>query len=550
MRILALIFIIFMGFFQTVYAQDILLSTNQTDYYFKTGENAIIPIEINNTYGKQISGILQYTISQLINQGNIQLSNYNTEKTSLSINEENNKISFDVGKSDTPSNFTVNLGFNYNENGNRIVPLGPIIIHFVSDESQKNTHQQNKMQSSSQPSTQSNQQDIFSQQQQQMEQGLNELFGNQSDLFSQQQQQMEQKLNELLGNQQNQSQNQQQQLQNNQLAQDSNALKQQLDRQVQKQEQIKKEFEQKLFSNNEFLNRHQNLLKNGYNINASNLNAKSNDTGSFDIKYNNTTGKWATLQGNMKNGTMTNINEQSQDKQEKLLEKLKQNKSYQQFNSKLLTEGFSQNDIAFEANGNVTNVILKYEDQKQVNATITANFINDEIRQVTLEDRNSNPLNLMLLIIIVVTVVSALCIYFAIKKFKNKKSFTIIHTQLNPKLKSFDHVIESKKLIDEVIQYHDKGHYKEAFGTAGKSIRLFLSHDAGIKREITSEELIRLIPKDNYPINDIRECLKVTDLVEFAKLKVTDYDFKKIISLFNKLLNQRNIDNNMKNNRF
>ena len=543
MRILALIFIIFMGFFQAVYAQDILLSTNQTDYYFKTGENAIIPIEINNTYGKQISGILQYTISQLINQGNIQLSNYNTEKQSLSINEENNKISFDVGKSDTPSNFTVNLGFNYNENGNRIVPLGPIIIHFVSDESQKNTHQQNKMQSSSQPSTQSNQQDIFSQQQQQMEQGLNELFGNQSDLFSQQQQQMEQKLNELLGNQQNQSQNQQQQLQNNQLAQDSNALKQQLDRQVQKQEQIKKEFEQKLFSNNEFLNRHQNLLKNGYNINASNLNAKSNDTGSFDIKYNNTTGKWATLQGNMKNGTMTNINEQSQDKQEKLLEKLKQNKSYQQFNSKLLTEGFSQNDIAFEANGNVTNVILKYEDQKQANATITANFVNDEIRQVTLEDRNSNPLNLMLLIIIAVTVVSALCIYFAIKKFKNKKSFTIIDTQLNPKLKSFDHVIESKKLIDEAIQYHDKGHYKEAFGTAGKSIRLFLSHDAGIKREITSEELIRLIPKDNYPINDIRECLKVTDLVEFAKLKATDYDFKKIISLFNKLSNQRNIDN-------
>ena len=542
MRILALIFIIFMGFFQAVYAQDILLSTNQTDYYFKTGENAIIPIEINNTYGKQISGILQYTISQLINQGNIQLSNYNTEKKSLSINEENNKISLDVGKSDTPSNFTVNLGFNYNENGNRIVPLGPIIIHFVSDEPQKNTHQQNKMQSSSQPSTQSNQQDIFSQQQQ-MEQGLNELFGNQSDLFSQQQQQMEQKLNELLGNQQNQSQNQQQQLQNNQLAQDTNALKQQLDRQVQKQEQIKKEFEQKLFSNNEFLNRHQNLLKNGYNINASNLNAKSNDTGSFDIKYNNTTGKWATLQGNMKNGTMTNINEQSQDKQEKLLEKLKQNKSYQQFNSKLLTEGFSQNDIAFEANGNLTNVILKYEDQKQANATITANFVNDEIRQVTLEDKNSNPLNLMLLIIIAVTVVSALCIYFAIKKFKNKKSFTIIDTQLNPKLKSFDHVIESKKLIDEAIQYHDKGHYKEAFGTAGKSIRLFLSHDVGIKREITSEELIRLIPKDNYPINDIRECLKVTDLVEFAKLKATDYDFKKIISLFNKLSNQRNIDN-------
>ena len=157
-----------MGFFQAVYAQDILLSTNQTDYYFKTGENAIIPIEINNTYGKQISGILQDTRSQLINQGNIQLSNYNTEKKSLSINEENNKISLDVGKSDTPSNFTVNLSFNYNENGNRIVPLGPIIIYFILEASPKIIPTSKiKCRVSQQPSTQSNQQDLFSQQQEQ-----------------------------------------------------------------------------------------------------------------------------------------------------------------------------------------------------------------------------------------------------------------------------------------------------------------------------------------------------------------------------------------------
>ncbi|TLX82312.1 MAG: hypothetical protein E6L04_10145 [Thaumarchaeota archaeon] len=543
MKIVALLLIIFMGFFQAVYAQDILLSTNQTEYYFKTGENAIIPIEINNTYRKQISGTLEYAITQLINQGNIQLSNYNTEKKSLSINEENTKVSLDLAKSDTPSNFTVNINFNYNENGDRIVSLGPIIIHFVSDESQKNTHQQNKMQSSSQPNTQSKQQDLFSQQQQQMEQLQNELLGNQQDLFSQQQQQMEQLQNNLFGNQQNLSQNKQQQLQNNQLAQDSSALKQQLEKQVQNQEQIKKEFEQKLFSNNDFLNRHQELLKNRYNMSRSNLNAMSNVTGSFDIKYNNTNGKWATLQGNMKNGTITEINEQSQAEQEKLLQKLKQNILYRQFHSKLLTEGFSQNDITFDANGNETNIILKYEDQKHANAKIIANFVNDEIKQVTLEDRNSNPLNLMLLIIIVVTIVSAISIYFVIKKFINKERFTIIDSSSIPNLKSFDHVTESKKLIDEAIKYHDKGRYKEAFGTAGKSIRLFLSHDSGIKREITSEELIQLIQKNNYPVDDIRECLKITDLVEFAKLKASEYDFKKIISLFNKLSNEQNFDN-------
>ena len=549
--VLLLLLFIFLVSFQAVYAQDILFSTDQTEYYYKIGEEAIIPIEINSTYGKQISGMLQYTITQQISQGNVQFSNSNSEAKSLVINEENQKISLDLGTSDTPSILTLNLNFNYNENGDRTVSLGPIIVHFVPDASQKN-NQQNKTQSSSQPNTQSQQpnkqsqqQDLFSQQQQQMEQRLNELLGNQQDLFSQQQQQMEQRLNELLGNQQNPSQTQQQRLQNNQLSQDSNALKQQIQKQVQQQEQIKKEFEKQLYSNNNFLNRHQKLLENGYNITDSILNPLSNDTGSFDMKYKNTDGKWATLQGNMKNGTITELKQQTQDQQEKLLEKLKQNTLFQQFHNQLVTEGFSQNDINFQDNENETNIILQYENQKHDNAKITANFENDEIKRVTLEDNSSNSSNLTLLILLAVVIVSAVSIYFVIKKFlKKKKTFTINDSSPIPKLKSFEHIIESKKLISQAQQYYDKGEYKEAFGTAGKAIKLFLSYDADFKREITSEELIRLIRKHNYPISDIRESLKITDLVEFAKSNATEDDFKKIISLFNKLINKQNINKN------
>jgi hypothetical protein len=542
---------IFLASLQAVYAQDILFSTEQTEYYFKIGEQAIIPIEINSTYEKQISGFLQYTITQQISQGNVQFSNSNTESKSLVINEENQKISLDLGTSDAPSNLVMNLNFNYNENGDRTVSLGPIIVHFVSDASQKN-NQQNKIQSSSQPNTQpqqpntqSQKQDLFSQQEQQMEQRLNELLGNQQDLFSQQEQQMEQRLNELLGNQQNPSQNQQKRLQNNQLSQDSNALKQQIQKQVQQQEQIKKEFEKQLLSNNNFLNRHQKLLENGYNITDSILNPLSNDTGSFDMKYKNTDGKWATLQGTMKNGTITELKQRTQDQQEKLLEKLKQNTLFQQFHNQLVTEGFSQNDINFQDNENETNIILQYENQKHDNAKITANFENDEIKRVTLEDNSSNSSNLTLLILLAVIIVSAVSIYFVIKKFlKKKKTFTINDSSPIPKLKSFEHIIESKKLISQAQQYYDKGEYKEAFGTAGKAIKLFLSYDADLKREITSEELIRLIRKHNYPISDIRESLKITDLVEFAKSNATEDDFKKIISLFHKLINKQNINKN------
>src|ERR1051325_526378 len=254
MKIFGILLVAFLAVFQVVHAQDVFLSTNKTEFYFNTGENAIIPIQINNTYGKQISGSLQYTPCQLINQGNVQLSNSNTEEKSLSIDNENSKVSLDLGKSETPSDYSVNINYNYNVNGSRIVSLGPISVHFVSNGSNKNIPGNAKMQSSSKPNNQpeANQQDLFSQQQE-MQQQLNQMLGNQQDLFSEQQQQMQQQLNQMLGNPPNQTQNRQQQLQNNQLSQDSNALKHQLEKQVQKQEQLKKQFERKLFSNNDFL---------------------------------------------------------------------------------------------------------------------------------------------------------------------------------------------------------------------------------------------------------------------------------------------------------
>ncbi|MGD1836328.1 MAG: hypothetical protein ACPKQO_11475, partial [Nitrososphaeraceae archaeon] len=225
---LSILLFTFLFSVQNVYAQNILFSTEQSEYYFTIGEDAIIPIEINNTWGRQISGLLQYVITQEINQGNVQFSSSNTETKSLLINEEKRQlISLNLGTSDTPSNLIVNLNFNYNENGERTISLGPIIIHFVADDSQKN-NQQNKMQSSSQANTQSQQDDLFSQQEQRMQQRLDELFGDPQDLFSQQEQRMQQRLDELFGDPQNPFQFPQQSPHGNQLTEDSDALKQQI----------------------------------------------------------------------------------------------------------------------------------------------------------------------------------------------------------------------------------------------------------------------------------------------------------------------------------
>lgn len=501
--------------FQFVYAQDLIFSIEQSEYYFLVGEDAILPINIENSYGKQISGILQYTITQQINQGNTKFSTSNTNANSFVIPEGSQMISLNLGTSNTPSTLVLNLSFNY-EGGNREVSLGPITIHFVSDDSQKN-NKSNPMQSSSQESKPSQQLDPFSQQRQQMQQRLDDLFRNKQSLL----------------------QDPQQRLQNNQLAQNSDALKQQIQNQLQQQEQIQREFEKQLSSNLEFMNQHNQLLQNGYNVTGGNLNPISNRTGSFEIKYQNQEGKWATLKGQMNNGTLSELEKQTQEQQELLLEKLEQNSQFQEYNKKLTEEGFSQDSMEFQNNKNQTNITIQFKNQEGDKASITAVFENEEIQTITLNDNTSKYPDLLLIAFLIAILITIIILYFIYKKFSKKQinvsdhKPTVLHTQ------PFDYISESKKLIAKSQNYYANKEYKDAFAAAGQAIRLFLRYEIGLKKELTNDELVQHIQNSNFPVDEIKECLGISNLVEFAKSPAREDDYKKIISLFERLLNNK-----------
>lgn len=497
---------------QIVYAQEILFSVEQSEYYFKVGEEATIPIKIENSFGEQVPGMLQYTITQQINQGNVQFSNSKTNSNTFVIEDGNRTASLNFGTSDNPTSFVVNLNFNYNEGTDQTTSLGPITINFVTDDSQKN-NQSNPMQSTTQ-STQS----------------------SQSSSISQQRQQMQQKLDQLFGNQQMPSQDPQQRLQNNQLSQDSTALKQQIQEQLQQQEQTQKEFEKQLAANSDFANQHKKLLQNGYNATNANIKSISNKTGSFDIQYQNENGKWATLQGKMVNGTMTEITQQTQEEQEKLLEKLEQNTQYQEFKKQLTQSGFVQDNIEFQQNENQTKIIVKYQNEEHDNASIIGIFEDEQIKSVTMENYSSHIVDLFLIIVVIASIIVASIIAFLVlRKFSKKKPIDLDNTTKIHISKPFDYVTEARKIISKAKQHYDDKEYKEAFGMAGQAIRLFLRYDTDLKKEMTNEELIRSLPKEKYPINEITACLNMAELVEFAKKECREEDFLKIVSLFEKL---------------
>ncbi len=387
------------------------------------------------------------------------------------------------------------------------VALDPITIVFVSDESQKN-NVQNKVQGSSEKAVQS-----------------------QNDPFAQQQQRLQERLDQMLQNQLS-SQNSQQRLQNNQIPQDSSALREQMQRQSEERNQIQQEFQKQLASNGKFQELHQGLLQQGYNVTNGNLTPISNSTGDFEINYKNEQGKWAKIQGSMKNGTVTDIQKQTQEERDNLLAKLREDPTFKKYAAELNQEGFSEKDIEFQDDGNKTSIQLNYENDKAQSATIKAEFEDENITKIELEKPNPDYSYLWPIPIIIVTGIVGFLLY---KKFKSKK---IKSAPIQEKIpdKPFDYVFASSELIKEAKKDFKEEKYKDAYGKISQAIRLFLSHKAELKREITNEEILLYLRSAKYPVDDIRNCFRLSSLVEFAKYTPNEGDFVKMFSLAEKII--------------
>lgn len=489
---------------------DITFSIDQNDYYFKTGENAIIPLNIANTYGKQIDGMLIYTYTQEINQGGMHMSSSNSQSTSFSVKDGETTQSLDFGTSNSPSELDISLMFVYTEKESRVVNLDGIKIHFVSDENQKQ-NQQDKQSSSSEEYTQAQQTQSSGQ-----------------DPFSRMQQQM----NQMMNNNQ-QPQNSQQALQNNQMAQDSSALKQQMQNQIKEQEAMKQEFQKQLAQNQDFQKEHQELLNQGYNLTNANVNPSSNNTGDFELDYQNKDGDQASLKGHMKNGEIENLQKDTPEGRQEILNQLQQNKQFQEYKNQLQKKGYSQQNTEFSQEQDKTNVKVNYVNQNNETATISTDIVNNTVQNVELQKAEKDKQNYwwILLILLLLAVFG----YFAYKRLNNKprQETDVVEKK---KEKPFDYKSESIKLLEESKKLFGQKQYKDAYGTAGQALRLFLSYENKLNKEITNDEIINYLRYHKQGFKEAKECFDLCSLVEFAKYEANKKDFDKIINHAKKII--------------
>ncbi|MCK5216174.1 MAG: hypothetical protein KAJ93_00195 [Methanosarcinales archaeon] len=477
----------------TAYATDIVLSVNQSDYYFLTGDEAVVPLVMDNTYGKSVNGQLSYTITQQINQQGFQYTSSNTQSTSFSVDEGTGTINLGFGTSDTPMTMNVGLTFSYTEKEHREVTLQDIKLHFVSQSSEiKN--EQNSMQSSSQTVDEKNQQHDPS-----------------SD-----------------SNQQPSQPNPQELLQNNQISQDSSALKQQIEQQAQQQQQLNEEFLRQLALNEEFVVMHQELQQQGYNVSSASVNPTANNSGTFEINYEKEDGDRAVLEGEMQNGKMKELQKQTSRDQRDLLELLSQDKRFKEYEAQLTDEGYMQQNIDFSQEGNTTNIQLQYSNEDNSTAVISAQIIDNTVDTVELykEDDSMVPLWFWLLLLVFITITG-----YLIYKINLKKPDNTDEAKSALKEQPFDYTSAAEKMIAKAVECFENGEYKESYGKAGQALRLFISYENKLNKELTNDEVIDYLKEHGMKYEQVEECFELCSLVEFAKYKASRDDFDMIISV-------------------
>ena len=490
-------------------SKDITFSVDQKDYYFKTGENAVIPLNIENTYGKQINGMLTYRYTEEINQGGMHMSSSNSQSTSFSVKGGKSEQELNFGTSDNPSTLDIDLKFSYTEKESRIVKLDAIKIHFVSDENQKQ-NQQNKQSASSE------------------EYSAQKQNSQQQNPFSQ----MQKELNQMMNNNQ-QPRNSQQTLQNNQMAQDSSALKQQMENQIKEQEAMKQEFQKKLAQNQEFQKEHQELLNQGYNLTDANFNPSSNNTGDFELKYQKPNGEQASLSGEMNNGKLENLQKDTPETRQELFNRLHENKQFQEYQKQLQKQGYSRQNTEISQQRDKTTVKVNYANQNNETANITAEAVNNTIQNVELQKTETQKQDYwwILLVLLLLAVLG----YLAYKKFSKKpKSPGIIIKKKEEK--TFDYKSESIRLIEKAERLFEQKRYKDAYGIAGQASRLFLSYENRLNKEITNDEIINFLREHKKGWKEAKECFDLCSLVEFAKYEANKTDFNKIIKQAKKII--------------
>ena len=541
------------------HAQNVTFSTAQEEYYFAPGERPAIPLDLSNGHGRPVSGMLSFTVAQDGGQGGVQARTINAGSQRFEVREGNNTIMIDLGAVAPPARLEVDLSFTYNDGFDPwTVEIGPIVAHVVGDPSEARNE----------PSPMSAQARAGAggQQGQQAPQAQGGQGGQQQGGQGGQQGQQGQ------GGQQQGGQGGQQgqqaptppdpldRLQNNQMAQDSGALRRQIQEQLQDEADRQNRFAEALSADPSFAEQHRRMIDDGYEVAGGSLDPSpdSEDSGEFEIQYQSPERGAASIRGAMDGGEVGEMSVASEYAEQRMLDALRADPRFAEVSAELEAAGYSQSGAQFSSDGSASEAVLEYEraaegggedpgaaegqataaEPEPDRARVRAEFNGTDVAAVSLEyggdEEEFDPAGAVLAAAVAGGIAAA--VYLALRGQGAEPAAPppapAARIRRHP-----EPADEARHLMGEARRLHAAGDEKGAFARAGRAVRVLASAGLGIDREVTNAEAAAALAAAGRGAAgaDIGACLGVADLVEFARMAPGEGDFARVSSAFDAL---------------
>ncbi|MFA6364667.1 hypothetical protein [Methanoregula sp.] len=477
----AMLFIVVIFCISAASAGEVTLSTPQSGYYVLAGEEAVIPVTIVSTYDHDITGTLKQTEIP-VNSGNTGSRVASVQTRAFSAFTEQRTVSLPVGRSDMPADYLVTISFDYPESGRRSSTLDGIIVHFVTSIEDAPKNQESLVSSDTE----------------------NPVSGTSSAGSA--------------PSEKPQAQSPETKLQNNQMSQDTSALRNQLagksnQSENEEKENVEDELRGYIVADPLIASINRSLTGAGFALGKTDVSPVSNSSGSFLQTYSSGT-KNAIITGTVL-GTHVVSAEESSYNPIPLPDALLKNATYFEYGSRIAEKGFIYNQTRINVTPGRQTVALTYVNSQSRMIHVTAVLQNGTVVSVE-GDNPDDPLAFAgpAIALACVLLISAGIWYLARIR---PKEIHILHAEI-PEPEPAESTREiALRLLDEAERDAARGAWPEAYRKTGRALRIFLSHEISRGDELTSRELEQLMGTSSGNTDTIREILNRCLYVGFAK---------------------------------
>lgn len=471
--------------------QDVTMSAEQKEYYFLVGQDAAFRVEVDNTHDEPIGGTLVSHIENTGQNNGTQPSSTNSDAVNIGIGISN--IDVNLGVHNAPTTLSVDLLFSYIKDSAKLVDLKPITVHIVE------TSQQFEP---SEPISASSQD---------------------AHLPNEQQDPDAPQPNDV-----------QDRLQNNQLAQNSEALRDEIHSKIAQDNEWSKNIIEQVKASPEFAQLDEELVSQGYNRVSESASPTDATSGTFDFQYLDDEANSASITGQLTDSEITEIRSQTGKELDDALDALNADPRFQELNDRLESLGYARADsIVTKLSDGSFEADILYTDETDSAARITASIINGTVRDVKLDGEFAQDYLVVLLSVIGAAIAASL---YAVYRLYWRKKQPSQMPQVKQDEPQRDYARESRQLLDEAKSAFDADMHKQAYSLVGQALRVGLSHNVGINKETTNADLLYLMEAAAQPLDDLRDCLETSSLVVFAKRNSDRKDFERILTAAGNLI--------------